>query len=168
MIKTLSQMKFTAAKARQGFSLLEILLAIAILGGSLAALSQIAYTGMDAAREARVLSMARVLAQAKMNEVLLNAAMDQTPTVVVSAQAEPFDSASTVNFVYSINVQPAQSLDGLLAVQVLVEATAGNSSTAIAKYQLTRWIIDPAVGLTIAEEEEELAKAEARGETDEE
>ena len=56
---------------RRGFSLLEILLALAFLGGSLAILSRIVDTGISAAREARDLSIARMI-WAKLSEVLLN------------------------------------------------------------------------------------------------
>ena len=77
---------------RSGFSLLEMLLALAILGGSLAVLSQIATTGTDAAREARDLALARLLCQSKLSETLLQ---DITPTSIPSAPAEVFDSNST-------------------------------------------------------------------------
>ncbi len=52
-------MKQQKRASRSGFSLLEILLALAILGGSLAILSRIVDTGAGAAREARDLSVAR-------------------------------------------------------------------------------------------------------------
>ena len=48
-----------------------MILALAILGGSLAILSQIASTGTDAAREARDLALARLLCQSKLSEVLM-------------------------------------------------------------------------------------------------
>ena len=147
--------------ARHGFSLLEILLALAILGGSLAVLSQIAETGTSAAREARALSMARILAQAKMSEVLLNSTLGQTPTTVIDAQAEPFDSQATSIFIYSTEVAPAP-LDGMLAIRVSVQAQNTNGGIQ-ANYQLTRWMIDPALGLEEAEAEEEAAKEEAAG-----
>ena len=152
---------------RKGFSLLELLLSLAILGGALAALAANARTGIDAAIEARVLSMARILAQAKMNEMLLNITLGQTPTPITASQAEPFDSKVDVDFLYSVEVQQNEILQGLLNIQVYVEAQNPNDSEQpYAKYTLTRWVVDPAVGLEIAEEEEELAKEEARGETD--
>ena len=81
-------------KRRAAFSLLEILLSLAILGGSLAIIAQIADSGVDAAREARDLSLARILCQAKLSEVLLNSTLGQTPQPVFDAPAEPFDSQS--------------------------------------------------------------------------
>jgi prepilin-type N-terminal cleavage/methylation domain-containing protein len=146
---------------RHGFSLLEILLALSILGGSLAVLSQIAETGSDAAREARALSMARILAQAKLSEVLLNSTLGTTPTPVVEAVAEPFDSQATSDFYYSIEIVPAP-LDGMLAIRVSVQARNANGGVQ-ANYQLTRWMIDPALGLEEAEAEEQAAREEAAG-----
>ncbi len=155
-------MKMARSRSRRrGFSLLEILLALSILGGSLAVLSQIAETGTDAAREARALSMARILAQAKLSEVLLNSTLGQTPTPVVEAQADPFDSQSTSDFYYSIDVVPAP-LDGMLAIRVSVQAKNANGGVQ-ANYQLTRWMIDPALGLEEAEAEEQAAREEAAG-----
>ena len=142
---------------RSGFSLLEMLLALAILGGSLAVLSQIAQTGTDAAREARDLSLARMLCQAKLSEVLLQ---NTTPVTITSAQAESFDSSSTTQFMYSVEVQPGP-LEGLLAIRVGVEAVNPDGGAPLATYALTRWMIDPALGLEEAEMEEEAAKEEA-------
>ncbi|TWU65743.1 MULTISPECIES: type II secretion system protein [Crateriforma] len=143
---------------RHGISLLELVLALAILGGSLAVLSQIAGTGADAAREARDLAMARLLAQRKMSEILLDYLV--TPVSVPSSPMEAFDSTSLTTFMYSVEVQPGQ-LDGLLAIRVTVEAVdpAGGPSTAL--YVLDRWMVDPALGLAEAEEEAELAREEA-------
>lgn len=156
------------ARIRRGFSLLEIILALAILGGALAVLGQIADTGTDAAREARALAMARVLCQAKLSEVLLNASLGQTPTTVIDAIAEPFDSLATIQYSYSIEVAPAP-LEGLLAIRVSVQGLDPDGGPRLAVYQLTRWMIDPALGLEAAEEEEkalrEDASAAAAGET---
>ncbi|GAA4466746.1 type II secretion system protein [Novipirellula rosea] len=143
-----------AAANRGGFSLLEILLSIAILGGSLAVLSQLALTGTDAAREARELSVARILCQTKLSEILLQ---NISPQSLPMSPVESADSGSMIPFQYSVEVQPA-ALDGLLAVRVTVEATDPDGGPAIATYALTRWMIDPTLGLEEAEAEEKAAK----------
>ena len=148
------------AKVRRGFSLLEILLALAILGGSLALLSRIAETGTTAAREARELSVARILCQTKLAELLLDSAGGVSPQSVASTPMEAFDSHSTTPFYYSVDVQPAP-LDGLLAIRVTVEALDPDGGPSIARYSLVRWMVDPALGLEEAELEEELMKEEA-------
>lgn len=147
---------------RRAFSLLEMILALAILGTSLAILAQIADTGVDAAREARALASARMICQTKLNEQLLNMQSGMTPVAVVDAQTEPFDSEATETFSYSVEVQPGQ-MDGLLAMRVTVNAYAADGSQLLATYSLDRWVIDPALGLEEAELEEEAAREELAG-----
>ena len=116
---------------RSGFSLLEILLALAILGGSLAILSRIADTGMSAARESRDLAAARILAQTKLCEVMLDAASGITPQSIPSAPFDaPFDSQSSSLYQYGVDVQPAP-MSGLLAIRVTVEAIEAGSMVRI-------------------------------------
>jgi prepilin-type N-terminal cleavage/methylation domain-containing protein len=147
-------------RSRRGFSLLEILLALAILGGSLALLSQIAETGTAAAREARDLSVARMVCQTKLTELLLDTTAGIPPLSVPPSEVPSFDSQSTTAFLYSVDVQQAP-LDGLLAIQVNVEATNPNGGPSLATYSLVRWIVDPALGLEQLEAEEEALQAEA-------
>ncbi|TWU47200.1 hypothetical protein Poly51_49980 [Rubripirellula tenax] len=148
----------THHRNRRGFSLLEILLALAILGGALAMLSQIAETGTSAAREARDLSVARLMCQSKLSETLLDAASGITPQTIITAPLPSFDSGSMTTFNYSIEVQPA-SLDGLLSLRVTVVAENPNGGSPLATFVLTRWLVDPALGLEAAEAEAEAMKA---------
>ena len=139
---------------RRGFSLLEIMLALAILGGALAVLSQIASSGVDAAREARDLSMARIICQAKLSETLLTGLSPQT---VMSAPVDSIDSQSLTNFQYSVEVLPGQ-MAGLLSIRVTVEAIDENSDTPRVRYSLVRMMVDPALGLEAAEAEQQAAQ----------
>ncbi len=152
--------------SRSGFSLLEILLALAILGGSLAILSSIANTGVSSAREARDLSVARLLCQAKLSEVLLDSKANLiAPVPIPLSPLESFDSESLTPFSYSVEVQPGQ-FDGLLVIRVFVVADNPDGGPPIAQYSLVRWMIDPALGLEEAEAEEKAAQEEAAaGET---
>lgn len=143
---------------RRGVTLLELILAIAILGGSMAVLSQIAGTGVDAGREASDLAVARLLAQRKMSELLLDTFT--TPASVSDSPVEAFDSTSLSTFVYSVQVQPGQ-LDGLLSVRVVVHTVDANGGPPTATYALDRWMIDPAIGLAELEAEELAAREEA-------
>ena len=145
---------------RSGISLLEILLALAILGGSLAVLSRIAETGTSAAREARELSVARILCQTKLSELLIDSTSGITPQSVAPTPMEAFDSQSTTPFYYSVEVQPAP-MDGLLTIRVTVEALDANGGPPVARYSLVRWMVDPALGLEQLEEEEEMIREEA-------
>ena len=149
-------------QGRGGFSLLEILLAISILGGSLAVLSQIAEIGTSAAREARDLSTCRILCQSKLTEVLLDASSGISPQSIFDAPLESFDSTSITSYTHTVEIQPAP-LDGLLAVRVTVKALESDDSTAIATVSLTRWVVDPSLGLEQAEADEKALREEMIG-----
>ncbi|TWU07685.1 prepilin-type N-terminal cleavage/methylation domain-containing protein [Stieleria varia] len=144
---------------RSGFSMLEMLLALAILGTSLALLAQLADTGTEAAREARALAMSRVLCQTKLSELLLNSEAGQTPTPVVDSPVEAFDSESLTTYTYSVDIAQAP-LAGMLAIRVTVRASVPNEDLPLATYVLDRWMIDPALGLVEAEMEEKAAREE--------
>ena len=149
-------------KSRRGFSLLETMLALAILGGSLAILSRIVDTGISAAREARDLANARMICQAKLSEVLLNSTGGFTPQTQPLTPVDSFDSQSTTPFEFSVEVQPGQ-LGGILLIRVVVEAQNPDGGEPLARYSLVRWMIDPALGLEELEAEEEAAREEAAG-----
>ncbi len=150
------------AAGRRGFSLLEMILALSILGTSLAILAQIADTGVDAAREAKALAAARMICQTKLNEQLLNLQNGMNPVAVVDAEAEPFDSQTTETYTYSIEVQPGQ-MEGLLAIRITVNAYGSGGSERLATYALDRWVIDPLLGLEQAEMEEAAMREELSG-----
>ncbi|MEM6472520.1 MAG: type II secretion system protein [Planctomycetota bacterium] len=152
-----------AAPRRSGFSLLEMILALAILGTSLAVLSQIAGTGVDAAREARALATARIICQNRLGEMLLNVQAGQAPATMIDVPTTSYDSESSETYTYSVEILPGQ-LDGLMSARVTVTAYAGDGTEKLATYALDRWYIDPALGLEEAELEEEAAWAERSGE----
>lgn len=147
----------------RGFSLLEIVLALAILGGSLAVLSQIAELGTTAALEARELAACRIQCQAKLSETLLDAAAGIAPQSVFDVPLASFDSNSIGAYTYTLEVRPAP-LEGLLALRVSVQALSGAGEAPRATFTLHRWIVDPALQLSQAEADEEARKAELRGE----
>lgn len=136
-----------------------MLLALAILGTSLAVLVQIADTGVSAAREARALATARMICQNKLSEELLNISSGQTPTPIMESMVDSYDTESTETYFYTVEVMPGQ-LDGILALRVTVEARGGDGTQRLAIYALDRWIVDPALGLEEAEAEEQAARDE--------
>ena len=73
---------------------------------------------------------------------------------------ESFDSNSLTPFVYEVNVNQGP-IGGLLAIRVTVEALDPDGGPPIARQSLTRWMIDPLLGLEQAEMEEEAAAAAA-------
>jgi len=139
---------------RRGFSMLEILLALAILGGSLAVLSQIVGTGADSAAAARDLAMAQLICQSKLAETILTGT---TPVTIPPTPTSAPDSEATTAFSYAVEVAAAPT-PGMLAIRVSVEAGGDNGGVSTASYSLTRWIIDPALGLAQAEADAKAAK----------
>ncbi len=151
------EQKQLGAFDRNAFSLLEILLALAILGGALAVLSQIVGTGADSASSARDLSLARMICQAKLADTLLSGV---TPVTIPSTPVASPDSSTASEFFYSVTVGSA-SLDGMLAIRVFVEAQDPDGGPPLASFSLTRWIVDPALGLEQAQADYEAEKAAA-------
>lgn len=130
--------------SRAGLSLLEVILALVILGGALVAIGELIRTGSRSARDARDSTTAQVIADSVMSEIAAG-----------TIAAQPVDrqpDATDPEWVYSIRTeQPNQ--DGLLLVNVVVErADLVNSAFPASIHQsftLTRWMLDPTVDLAV-------------------
>ena len=91
----------------------------------------------------------------KLAEILLEAETGISPQSVVSSEFETlFDSQSNSVFQYSVDVAPAP-MDGMLTIKVTVESIDNDLGEARTKYSLSRWLIDPMLGLEEAEAEED-------------
>lgn len=140
---------------RRAISLLEVILAIAILGGSLAALSTVVLTGADAAIDARDRTMAQLLCERQMTQTLLSSG---TPVPINDQPVSSPDPLS--NFTATVEIQPAP-VSGLLAIRVSVTGRASDGSGQPTTVSLVRWMVDPMLGLEAAEAEEKAAAEEA-------
>jgi len=132
--------------ARAGFSLLEVVLALAILTGAIAVLGELVRLGTRNAAVARDLTAAVLHAESKMAELTSG----MTPPEAVQMATMETDE----RWLYSIDVSQAD--DGILAVYVTV--TQNLPSGRPMEYTLTRWIVDPDFVLAM---EEVAAEAEA-------
>ena len=142
-------------RVRTGISLLEVILAIGILGGSIAALSSVVLNGVAAATDAKNRLMAELLCEQQMAQLLVNNLMP-TP---VSDQPLP-SSDPTMSYTLSVQSQPAP-LNGLLFVQVSVTAQSADGFGDPLTVSLVRWMLDPTLGLEQLEAEEQAATEEA-------
>jgi type II secretion system protein I len=122
---------------RHAFSLMEIILAIAILVGAMVVLGELARQGLDHARSARDLTQAELICESKLAEI---AAGLVTPEPVTETPVE-VDPSATQKWLYSVDVSPAGE-DGLLAVKVTVSDKNAAGLTG-REVSLTRWMIDP-------------------------
>ena len=135
-----------------GLSLLETILAIAILGMSIAIVGEFVHTGTIAAASARDTTMAQLLCEGKLAE--LTSGLQP----LTSVNNTPVEVAT--DWQYTVQVQQS-SQAGLLMIGV----TVTNASTQTARpvsVTLYRWMIDPQLTAQIeaAAEAAEAAKAQ--------
>ena len=122
--------------SRRGLSLLEIILALAIFFGSLAALSQLGWSGARATVQARLKTQAIIRCEAKLAEVLAGAEVLQ-PKSGVSF----FDNPA---WTWSLSITPTP-YKGLLQVDVTVSHGGGKNRLANAEFHLRRWMREPSL-----------------------
>jgi type II secretory pathway pseudopilin PulG len=126
---------------RGGFSLLEAILALAILTSSIAVLGELVRMGSQHAALARDLTQAQFLCESKINEIATGAL-----GAAVGVSDSPLDAAlagGSSDWVYSVAVAPLE-LPYLMAVQVTVRKNEPANKRP-ATYTLTRWMKDPSV-----------------------
>jgi prepilin-type N-terminal cleavage/methylation domain-containing protein len=127
-----------AAIHRRGLTLLEVILAVAILGVSMAALGGLVSLGARSAEEAREGTTAQILCESLMNEV--------TAGSLPAESIGPVAYDEEGRWLYTILVQPVQNPPlPLLEVRVLVEQ--GLVPGTPISFELVRWMPDPSVEL---------------------
>ena len=137
---------------RSGLTLLEIVLALAIFFGSLAALSQLAWNGTRAAVQARLQTQATIRCEAKLNEVL--------------AGAEPMQAVSNTPFsddagwTWSQQVTPSSHPE-LVQIDLTV-SHRGTSRLASIDVTLRRWARTQSLFVKAATQEKVEADAKAK------
>jgi len=121
--------------APEGFTLLEIILSLAILAGSLAALGEVMRLADQNASSTRDETQAQILASSVMDELIAGviplAAVNQSPAAVDS---EP-------PWVYSVALEQT-GYQELIGVRVLVEQQA-DARLQPARFELVRWLPNP-------------------------
>ena len=134
---------------RVGLTLLEVLLALAILGGALVVIGELMRLGARNAEQARDLSTAQILCETKVNEIVAGLLPAQVVTQV------PVEGVETLNspgeWLYSVAIDQVDQ-NGLIAVWVTVH----QSPQAVARpvsFTLARWMTDPTVAAMEASEE---------------
>ncbi len=138
---------------RDGFSLLEVILALAILTGALAVLGELARLGLHNARHARDISIAQLLCQSKLAEITAGIT---TPEPIGKAPFDLVSDPDEPSWVYSIELSPLDE-EGLVAVRVTVEQDLPEANRP-AKVALVRWIVDP--GIEMSDPTEETSDSE--------
>lgn len=121
--------------AAVGFTLLEVILALAILAGSVAVLGEIMGIAGRHGRDAEAEVRAQLIATSIMDEMLSQ--------VVEPAQLsrQAVDTTDTVPWVYSVNIQNT-NVTGLSSIEVIVEQDLEPQFNPL-KYTLLRWYAVP-------------------------
>jgi general secretion pathway protein I len=138
------------AGLRQGMTLLEVVLALAIFFGAMAALAQLTWNGTRAALQARFKAQAVIRCETKLAELV--------------SGVEPLQSQSNIPFpddsawTWSAMISPG-SFPELVLIDVRVQRSASNS-LGNTEFGISRWMRDPAV---LAEAATLAAEAAAEG-----
>jgi type II secretion system protein I len=122
-------------RQESGFTLLEIILALAILAGSLAALGEVMRLADQNASMTRDESQAQILASSVMDELVAGA------RELVAIDRGQFDFVTEPPWVYSVLIE-STAYQELVAVRVLVEQDI-DPRLQPARFALVRWLPNP-------------------------
>jgi prepilin-type N-terminal cleavage/methylation domain-containing protein len=143
---------------RRGFSLLEVLLAIAILGCSLLVVSQFLQMGARSAIESRELTTAQLMCESKMAEFTSGVAIPEAGEFPYSELPDEID------WYYNVELLPT-SQTSLLELRLTVLKQRPQGLKPI-QFTLVRWIQDPSLAIVDPFEELQAAnEAAAAGTT---
>lgn len=140
----------------RGFSLLEVMLALAILGGAIVVLGEAGRFALENARVARDLATAQLLCETKLAELACGM---ERPDAVQGAFLAEGNAPGAPAWLYFIETATIDQ-QGLLAVQVTVSQDLPPEKRPI-ECTLVRWMIDPEIELLW--EEASAASEEAAG-----
>lgn len=143
---------------RSGFSLLEVILALAILAGSLAVLGELGRLGMLNARIARDTTEAQLLAESKLAEITAGITL---PEPIRNAAFSADTGEAAPRWFYSIDLANIDQ-EGLMAVRVTVTQDLLPGQHPV-KFSLVRWIVDPGIEASETPEPDESNSEESEG-----
>jgi type II secretion system protein I len=135
----------SARASRHGFTLLELILALTILCGAVAALGEACRNGMRYAQYARDITQAQLLCESKLAEITAGV------TPAEAQESVPFEATedeAESEWLYSIEVTPLDD-EGLIQVRVTVTKDVPASKRPV-EFPLVRWMVDPSIETTEA------------------
>jgi type II secretion system protein I len=135
---------------RRGFSLLEVILALAILMASIAIIGEAMRFGLRNAQSARDKTKAVLYCESKLAEIAAGAA---TANAVSNAPIEDLFDDSESAWVYSVEAEALDDM-GLMSVTVRVRQDLPESHRPV-EVSLTRWLGDSSSAAAAAPVEEE-------------
>ena len=148
-------MRSAKCKSARGFSLLEVILAIAILTGALAVLGELARQGIESTRIARDRSHALLLCETKLAEITAGCVYPEQMYDVPFQEATDLGLSDVQSqrsiWLYSVELASVDQ-PGLVAVRVTVYQDLPQGTEPV-ECSLVRWIVDPGVEFYVPEEE---------------
>ncbi|RMF41985.1 MAG: prepilin-type N-terminal cleavage/methylation domain-containing protein, partial [Planctomycetota bacterium] len=145
---TLPDPRSAAARLRRGLSLLEVILALAVLAMASAYLAQSMQLAADNAIKSRRISEAELVAESVVAQVVAGVIPAQPVT-----WTPYYTSYSDGQWVYQLTLVPTE-VQGMLGLQVSVQQSDASVNNP-GRYDLVvnRWIVDPQLGLDTPPEE---------------
>lgn len=140
------------ASSRRGISLLEVVLALAILAMASAYLAQSMHIATENALRAESQTQAEMVAESVMSQVVSGLLSTQGVTWTPYSNPNPFGSAAAFSdpnsqWMYMVTTMSTE-VQGMLCVQVGVkEIVTGQADDGKIEFYFNRWIIDPSLGL---------------------
>jgi prepilin-type N-terminal cleavage/methylation domain-containing protein len=154
------------SKQHRGLSLLEVVLALAILAMASAYLAQSMMTATNSAITAEKLNQAELVAENVMNQLVAGVIPAQPVTWTTYVPLNP-NLGAPVNttggqaqWMYQIQQVQAE-VQGMLGLQVSVRRVEPDGSQTEYDLIINRWIIDPALELDQPPAEEDMEGTEA-------
>jgi type II secretion system protein I len=143
-------MKSAKCKVPRGFSLLEVILAIAILAGAMATLGEFARIGFDSSRIARDTTYALLLCESQIDRF---ASGLDVPSAGDGQSCEDATDTSGPAWLYSVEMSQTE-VQGLISLTVTFYQDMPDNKQP-AQCTLTRWIVDPGVEFTSPDDSSE-------------
>jgi hypothetical protein len=127
-----------------------VILALAILAGSLAILGELVRLGLTSAADARDLTTAQMLCESVLAEMVSGAA----PVEPVAGAPLP----DTPDWLYTVEIEPTLGLEeNLVAMRVTVSRDPAVSPRGVS-FSLVRWIKDPNAAITTTEQTDQASQ----------
>jgi type II secretion system protein I len=133
-----SKIQNLKSKIRRGYSLLEVILALAILTGAIAVLGEVARHTMRNVTVDRVLTRAEMLCESKMAEIVSGMT---SPVPAQDTLQDDGQQPGDPGWQYSVEVDSLDS-QGLIAVHVTVRQDLPAESHPL-EFSLVRWMTSP-------------------------
>lgn len=138
-----SRRVFPVLRPQDAFSLLEVILALTILGVSLAILGELARWGLRHAGYVRDMTQAQILCESKMSQIVAGLVLPESVIDVPFAAEDVVDPDDPVGWVYTVELAETDQ-PGLVAVAVTVSQNVPPERKPV-RCTLVRWIPDPGI-----------------------